>query len=251
MYSKFGLWLLLFASLFSSCQSINSSRTELDIPVRTVVFSFDDGPDGYGDATARLLDVLKKHQIQSLFCLLGENAEQYPDLVRRIHDEGHIIVNHGYYGKWAGKMENEEFRDNLVRGEKAISAALGFEMDPKLYRPHGGLFKARHERIWIDEGYAMVPSTVRVYDAVATAADQRKIVKKAVRKLEKREGGMLLLHDGRDTHPNRERRLKKNPGGAFNRSWIPETVDEIITVLLEKGFVLNDLYDPGSASGSY
>jgi len=251
MCNKFGLWLLLFISLFSSCQSINRSRTELEIPERTVFFSFDDGPDVYGDTTARLLDVLKKHQIRALFCLLGENAEQYPDLVRRINDEGHIIVNHGYRGKWAGKMDDEEFRDNLVRGGEAISTALGFDMEPKLYRPHGGLFKSRHEKIWIDEGYAMVPATVRVYDAVATAADQRKIARKAIEKLEKREGGMLLLHDGRDTFPNRERQLKKNPEGAFNRSWIPETVDEIITVLLEKGFVLNGLYDPGLTSGSY
>ena len=244
MYNKLGLWLFLFCFLFSSCQSINRSRTELDIPQRTVIFSFDDGPDANGDTTARLLDVLKKYQIRSLFCLLGENAEQYPDLVRRIHDEGHYFINHGYADKKAFKMSEDEFRDNLIRGEEAISAALGFDWNPKLYRPHGGLYKSRHERIWIEEGYVMVPSNVRVYDAVKTASSRHKIVKQTIEKIEKQEGGIVLLHDGRGSWSNREKRLERNPQGAFNRSWIPETVDEIITVLLDRGFVFGDPLTP-------
>jgi len=57
-------------------------------------------------------------------------------------------------------------------------------------------------------------------------------------KLEKKNGGIILLHDGRDSHFRMERKLSKNPQGIFDRSWIPGAVEEIIIVLLGKGFTL-------------
>lgn len=234
-------WLLLFLFifLFISCRTINRNRTEMGIPQYMVFFSFDDGPDGHGDTTERLLDVLKKYQIKALFCLLGENAECYPELVRRIYDEGHYLINHGYSEKHAFKMSENEFKKNLIKGEAAISAALGFDMYPKLYRPHGGFYNNKQEKICIEEGYTIIPVTVRVYDAVMDRTKQRTVVKQIINKLEKNRGGFILLHDGRDSHLRGEKELEKYPNGPFNRSWIPETVDEIIAALLDRGFDLD------------
>ena len=169
----------------------------MGIPSSTVYFSFDDGPNGHDDTTGRLLDVLGKYQIKALFFLLGENAEQYPDLVRRIHDEGHYIGNHGYSGKLPRGMSDDEFRNNLLRGEAAISGALGFEMNPKLYRPHSGFYNPRQERICVDEGYTIVPVTIRVYDAVSGAAGRKKIVNKTVNLIKTGGGGLFYcMTDG-------------------------------------------------------
>jgi peptidoglycan/xylan/chitin deacetylase (PgdA/CDA1 family) len=239
MRNKLRLLPLVLLFILFSCQSINSNRTALGIPSPLVYFSFDDGPDGQGDTTARLLDVLEKYQIRALFCLLGENAERYPDLVRRIHDEGHYIVNHGYSDKWACRMSEGEFRDNLIRGEAASSAALGFGMSPKLYRPHGGFYNSRQEKICIDEGYTIVLVTARVYDAVTPRAKRDKVVRQVVGKIRRQGGGIILLHDARGSHSSSETSLEKNPRGPFDRSWIPETVEEIITVLLDRGFIIN------------
>jgi len=230
---------LLPLLFLSSCRTINYHRTDLNIPPSVVYFSFDDGPNGQGDTTARLLDVLKKYEIRAMFCLLGENAEQYPDLVTRIYDEGHCIVNHGYSDKWASRMNDDEFRDNLVRGGAAISAALGHEMYPKLYRPHGGFYHSAQEKIMRNEGYTLVPATIRVYDAVDDKTQQHKAARKIIRKVEQQGGGIVLLHDARDSHVLMEKELAKNPGGVFDRSWIPDVVDEIIPVLLDKGFMVN------------
>jgi len=241
MAKKIKVYLLLIIIL-SSCRSITTTKTELGIPNSVAYFSFDDGPDAQGDTTARLLDVLKKYQIKAMFCLLGENAEQYPDLVRRIYNEGHYLANHGYSDKWAIEMNDDEFRNSLLRGEAAISSILGFEMDPKLYRPHGGFYNSRQEKICIAEGYTIVPVTVRVYDAIMTKASQRKIVKSIIKKLEKQNGGVILLHDGRDSYSRRNKRAK-NPKSVYNRSWIPIAVEEIITSLLNKGFILSSPLD--------
>jgi len=239
MRRKFTLLLPLFL-LLSSCKTINHNRAELNIPPSMVYFSFDDEPNAQGDSTTRLLDVLKKYQIKAMFCLLGENAERYPDLVRRIYDEGHCIVNHGYSDKWAYKMKPEQFRYNLVKGGAAISAALGHDMNPRLYRPHGGFYHSAQEKIIRDEGYRVVPVTARAYDAVVDGTQRDKVVKKIIKKVEKQGGGIILLHNARDSYVLTEVELAKNPHGVFDRSWIPGAVEEIISALLDKGFVIKN-----------
>lgn len=236
VWNNSGLWLFLLAVLLFSCQSINQNRTELGIPQSVVYLSFDDGPNAYGDTTARLLDVLKKYHVRATFCLLGENAEKNPGLVRRIYDEGHIIINHGYSDNWAYRMDEDEFRDNLARGEKAISGALGFDMNPKLYRPQGGFYTHEQEEILKETGYTLVPVTIRVYDAVTDGKKQSEVVRKVIDKTVKEGGGIILLHDARDSQSGMELELAKNPDGPFNRSWIPGAVEEIIAALLERGF---------------
>jgi peptidoglycan/xylan/chitin deacetylase (PgdA/CDA1 family) len=233
------LFVPLLLLLLCSCRSINSSRTGLNIPPSIVYLSFDDGPNGKDDTTARLLDVLKKYQIKAIFCLLGVNVERYPDLVKRMYDEGHCIVNHGYSDKWASRMSKDEFRNNLLLGEAAISSALGRGMSPRLYRPQGGFYTAEHEKIIRDEGYILVLNNVRVYDAIIDGTKQSKVVRGIIRKVKKQGGGIVLLHDARDSGEQAETKLSKNPGGVYNRSWIPDTVERIITALLEKGFILN------------
>jgi len=240
MRYRFAPIIALLLPLFASCMSINHSRAELNIPPSSVYLSFDDGPNALDDTTARLLDVLKKYQIKAVFCLLGENAQRTPNTVKRMYDEGHCIVNHGYSEKWASKMKPDEFRNNLLRGEAAISKAMGRDMNPKLYRPQGGFYNSAQKKIIRDEGYILVPSNIRVYDAVLDGTKRDKVVRQIIEKVEKQGGGIILLHDARDSYVQAEARIAKAPEGVFNRSWIPDTVEEIITILLEKGFVFNN-----------
>jgi peptidoglycan/xylan/chitin deacetylase (PgdA/CDA1 family) len=249
-----GLVLLLILPVlcaFLSCQNLSRSRKQTGIPGKFIVFTFDDGPNAQGDTTARLLDILKKYQIQAMFALLGENAEHSPDLVRRIRDEGHYIINHGYYDTWAVSMSREFFQLNLEMGEQAISAALGEPLNPRLYRPQGGFYKKRHLKIWQSQGYMLIPSTARSYDAVKTAAGADRVISAIMRKVKKQEGGIIMLHDGRDSHRTMETALKGNPYGSYNRSWIPETVERLILILQEEGYALSGFdaleavkYDP-------
>ena len=237
MLKKFRLWLLFAGLLLSACQTINRSNAELSVPPAMVVFIFDDGPNAHGDTTVRLLDVLRKYEIKAMFSLLGENAEAKPELVKRIYDEGHLIINHGYSNIWAYRMREDKFRENLVLGEAAISSALGKELNPRLYRPHGGFYTSKHEKIYREEGYVMIHSSVRVYDAVLTGGKKDKVVKSVIERVEKQNGGIVLLHDARDSHLRMEKKLEKNSSGAFNRSWVPGAVEEMIITLKSKGYV--------------
>ncbi|MDB4122428.1 polysaccharide deacetylase family protein, partial [Octadecabacter sp.] len=51
--------------------------------------TFDDGP--HPTHTPRLLDMLRERGLKATFCLIGNRVVQYPDIARRIAEEGHEI----------------------------------------------------------------------------------------------------------------------------------------------------------------
>jgi peptidoglycan/xylan/chitin deacetylase (PgdA/CDA1 family) len=136
-------------------------------------------------------------------------------------------------------MDNQRFYTNLMEGEKIILVALeGEPLNPRLYRPQGGYYQARHERIWKDQGYTLIPATARPYDAVCPASKKREVIDRIVATVEHQRGGIILLHDGRDSYLKIAAHLVKTPGDSFDRSWIPETVEELILILREKGYTV-------------
>jgi peptidoglycan/xylan/chitin deacetylase (PgdA/CDA1 family) len=233
------LYLLSILVVLSGCMSVNRTKEAMGIPDGFVVFSFDDGPNVHADTTARLLDVLRKYDVQALFVLLGENVDRHPELARRIRDEGHLVVNHGYIDKWAVFMGAGEFTRNLLQGEEALAAALGGNPNLRLYRPQGGMYHKPQQKIWREKGYTLVPCTVRSYDAVEKKANREKVVKKTINSITKQGGGLIILHDARDSYIRMEKHLDRDPEGEFDRSWIPEMVEELIKLFLERGYRIN------------
>lgn len=59
-----------------------------------VALTFDDGP--HPEHTPRLLDELSEHNITATFFVVGREAEQHPDLVRRISEDGHTLGHHSW-----------------------------------------------------------------------------------------------------------------------------------------------------------
>ena len=230
-------FIILSILFLCGCRSITRTTADFIMPPNTVIFSFDDGPNPVDDTTVRLLDVLKKYEVKALFALFGDRSEDRPDLVRLIYNEGHFIINHGYSDKHSKKMNDDEFRDNLIRGGEAIFAALEKELEYKMYRPHGGFYNSRQLEICLEEGYTIIPANIRVYDAVVTGRNQKIVSMRVINKVSRKNRGIILLHDARDSHERTAEMLDKNRN-VYDRSWIPETVEEIIIALLAKGYII-------------
>lgn len=58
------------------------------------IFRFDDGVDP--ELTPAILRLLEQEGAYALFAITGQHAEQYPDLVRHVAAQGHLVVNHSY-----------------------------------------------------------------------------------------------------------------------------------------------------------
>src|SRR5688572_14747005 len=64
----------------------------LPLQDKEVVLTFDDGP--LPPYSTRVLDILAQECVKATFFLVGRMARSFPNVVRRMHDEGHTLANH-------------------------------------------------------------------------------------------------------------------------------------------------------------
>jgi len=127
------------------------SRCETTLPL--IAITFDDGPDPV--LTPRLLDLLKERHIHATFFLVGKNAAAFPDVVRRIVEEGHEVGNHSWSHPLLTQLSQESVESQLRRTHDAIVKACGTA--PILYRPpYGAVRLSQRNQIEKSFGYPAI-----------------------------------------------------------------------------------------------
>ncbi|MCL2351200.1 MAG: polysaccharide deacetylase family protein [Firmicutes bacterium] len=108
---------------------------------KTLFLTFDTGYDN--GVTAKILDVLKEADVPAAFFLTGRCIGDYPDLVKRMAGEGHIVGNHSMNHPNMSQKSAESFASEIQRTEQAYRSVTGLEM-PKYYRPPEGVFSEKN-----------------------------------------------------------------------------------------------------------
>ena len=153
-----------------------------------IAMTFDDGP--HASLTPKVLDLLAARHLKATFFVVGQNAAEYPEILKRAAREGHEIASHSWSHPNLGKMSDEGVRRELQKTDDAIVAAIGKR--PTLMRPPYGSITANQKR-WIYEefGYRTIIWDVDPLDwkrpgpSVVTA----RILK------ETKAGSIILVHD--------------------------------------------------------
>lgn len=153
-----------------------------------IALTFDDGPNV--TLTPKLLDLLAARHLKATFFVIGQNAADHPEILKRAVREGHEIGNHSWSHPNLGKMSDEAVRRELQKTDDAIVAAIGKR--PTLMRPPYGSITA-HQKRWIHDelGYRIIIWDVDPLDwkrpgpSVVTA----RILK------ETKAGSIVLAHD--------------------------------------------------------
>lgn len=102
---------------------------------RVVALTFDAGSDrGYAE---EILDALAAHGIKASFGMTGRWAESNPDLLTRMTDEGHVLINHSYDHPHMETLSTEERLAQLERTEDIINAITGTSTQPYFRPPYG------------------------------------------------------------------------------------------------------------------
>lgn len=105
-----------------------------------VALTFDDGPEPV--FTPQILDKLKEHGAKGTFFLKGENIEKYPELVKRMVEEGHLVGNHTYSHPDLTKITDEQFQQELQKTSELIQQTAGYL--PTYFRPtYGGITESQ------------------------------------------------------------------------------------------------------------
>ena len=155
---------------------------------KTVAVTFDDGPGA--ESTIMLLDGLKERNVRAAFFLVGENIKGHEDIVKRMHDEGHIIGNHTYTHVILTKIPQEKALEEIYNTNKIIEEITGEKV--KYIRPPCGE--------WNNDMFFQV-DLQPVFWNVDLLDWKRKDVGGIVEDVVKnvRSGDIILLHDIYDT----------------------------------------------------
>jgi polysaccharide deacetylase family protein (PEP-CTERM system associated) len=77
------------------------------------------------EATQPILDLLDRYQTKASFFVVGEVAEQNPDLIRSIYEGGHEIGCHTFSHKLVWNLDENLFRGELERFHSVMEKILG------------------------------------------------------------------------------------------------------------------------------
>lgn len=109
---------------------------------KKVALTFDDGPDP--QYTPMLLDGLKERDVKATFFVMGKQAEKYPELIKRMEEEGHLIGNHTYSHMQLKKSNREQFKEELKKTSEIVETITG---NPVQYvRPPYGAWDKTFEK---------------------------------------------------------------------------------------------------------
>lgn len=134
------LWMFYLTSLYAFIPGLISRLFGYRVFQRGVskdhyALTFDDGPDA--QYTPQLLDLLKRYDVKATFFVVGANAEKNPELLVRMHEEGHMIGIHNYIHKTNWLMSPKEVRKQIQSTTKIIRDVTG--VTTHYYRPPWGI----------------------------------------------------------------------------------------------------------------
>lgn len=122
---------------------------------KLIALTFDDGP--YPVTTPLLLDALRDLGVHATFFLIGRDAQQFPELAKRIVAAGHEIADHTLtHPENFDRLDGAAVQAELAGGAQALRA---FSSDPAIatmMRPPHGRFTLATVRAAQSAGYDLI-----------------------------------------------------------------------------------------------
>lgn len=153
----------------------------MDRHEKAVYLTFDDGP--IPEATPFILDTLAEAGIKATFFMVGDNVRKYPELYRRVVDEGHRTGNHTYNHMGGFRHSIRTYYNNAEEADALLHTDL--------FRPPHGWMRF-DQYFWLGRKYRIVmwDLVTRDYSKWMTAEGVLNNVKRYTR-----NGSIITFHD--------------------------------------------------------
>ncbi|MCX7905376.1 MAG: polysaccharide deacetylase family protein [Elusimicrobiales bacterium] len=119
-----------------------------------VYLTVDDGPSSI---TNQICDLLSKYNAKATFFVLGENVKRYPDMLKRIYLDGHLVASHTYSHINFCKLKNENKQllvSEIKKTEVEIFKIINYK--PSYLRYPYGCYSKKVINIAKELGYKVV-----------------------------------------------------------------------------------------------
>ncbi|MGA2096859.1 MAG: polysaccharide deacetylase family protein [Candidatus Acidiferrum sp.] len=151
-----------------------------------IAITVDDGPDRVH--TPRMLDIFREHAVKATFFVVGGAAEQYPELVLRMRNEGHEVGSHSYSHPYFQRLSWSGAIREIGMTQWVLTRILGEKC--KLFRPpHGKLSLRSLMPAWL-AGQQVVMWNVDLKDYRAVSGE----VETQLQRTHLTSGDIILYH---------------------------------------------------------
>jgi len=179
---------------------------------KEIWLTFDDGPTP--EVTPWILSVLKKENVKATFFLVGQQIEEFPELVGAIIKDGHKIANHSYSHKNGWLTNKEKYLEDIDNCQELMPKN-------KLFRPpYGKITKA--QIAVLKEKYKIILWDVLSYDFKQNTSP-KKVQENIIQNTT--SGSIIVMHNNQMSFKNLEPILEKTiqqlraKGYNFSTTW--------------------------------
>ncbi|MBQ6820051.1 MAG: delta-lactam-biosynthetic de-N-acetylase [Clostridium sp.] len=168
-----------------------------DTNSKVLFLTFDQGYENGN--TSKILDILKEEQVPAAFFVVKPYITQQPEIVKRMHKEGHLVCNHSAnHPSMASIKDNDKFKKEFFDVEEEYKLLIGEDM-PKYFRPPMGKYSKNSLKQTKDLGYKTIFWSFAYKDwLVNDQPDENLAIKKIVDGAH--PGAIILLHSVSDTN---------------------------------------------------
>ena len=154
-----------------------------------VVLTFDDGPAP--KYTNAVLDALDGQGVKATFLMVGQMAETYPAIARKVVASGQTIGSHTYRHRDLQNLAFDAAMTEIMRGERVVEKATA--VDAAFFRfPYLADRPSLRQRI-SEQGIVAIDVDVDSKDYFKSTPAA--VVNRTMTALRKRGHGIILMHD--------------------------------------------------------
>jgi peptidoglycan/xylan/chitin deacetylase (PgdA/CDA1 family) len=175
---------------------LGTIQYEQTLPLKDheVVITFDDGP--LPPSTDMILDTLASQCVKATYFLVGQMAHAYPSMVRRIYNEGHTIGTHSQNHPHAfERLSRQRVEREVDGGINSVTAALGDANALSPFFRIPGLGRTTAIERFLESKQLVIWSADVDTDDWWRGSSPEAIVRRAMRRLNAKGRGIILMHD--------------------------------------------------------
>ena len=166
-------------------QSTNAPKSTVDASKPMVALTFDDGPGKYED---RILAAFQKYGGKGTFFFVGNQAEKYPNVVKRVAEAGHEVANHSYKHENLPKLSQAGATQSLAKTNEILRRLSGQSVS--LVRPPYGATSSSVKAALQNQGQPSILWSIDTLDwKTRNAKSSINIVLQQVK-----DGDVILMH---------------------------------------------------------
>lgn len=182
------IWLTLFLYVYHGFDYQPDIYRRGSRETNKVAITFDDGPSP--EFTPAILDILKEYDVQATFFMVGSHVEKYPEVARRVVEEGHTVGNHTYSHRNIPTLSTAELNYEILEATRTIFEVTGEY--PAYVRPPRGMYDGRFRRLSHLLGQEIILWTVSSRDWRYGVSAQS-IIRNVTSRV--KGGDIILFHD--------------------------------------------------------